>query len=137
MLNGPGKLGNTNPGGDTGLFLAEPLVGIVTNFLPGVGYLHKSKEMRWVLCGRQFRDSAAVDIIPIRVKNEFKHAHVRIISGEADLLLRMRIIPWMDVAVYLRTGQFQGGQSEWRTMTSNAKNRRAYPLIPNACDINE
>ena len=56
-----------------------------------------------------------------------------LILCKARVLSGMRIIKKLDSTVNFGCNQFKVGQSAWKTMTFNGKNRWVFPLVPTAC----
>ena len=81
----------------------------------------------------QGRDSDSSTVMPIWVGGYFRLVRIRLINGDAELLLGIDIIRKLRLAVDFGRGRFQVGQGEWEGATFNDKYRWVFPLVPTAC----
>ena len=69
-------------------------------------------------------------IIPIWVGNKFTPVRIRLIGGDAELLLAVGIIGRLSLSGGRGKRNFHSGQGEWPEMARNSENRWVSPLFP-------
>ena len=89
-----------------------------------------AKVSKFAYANHQWRDSGASTVIPIWVNGIFRPARVRLIRGEAALLLGMHIVKEFGAQVDFGSDQFKVGQGEWEMVTFNEKAPFWYFAIP-------
>ena len=68
------------------------------------------------------RDSMRAAVMPIWVGGEFIPAKVRLIRGDAEILLGMEVDGELRVTVDFNSRYFQDGQGEWQEAVRNGGN---------------
>ena len=84
---------------------------------------------------REPRGSDRSIILPILVGYRFRPVRVRLIGGEAGLLVWVDIIEKLRIAVDFGPRNFHIGEAEWKVATRNGGNRCVLPLTPNCATL--
>ena len=102
--------------------------------LPKIPEIYKSaaRRLKFVCGDQELRGSGDAIISPIRDGGQFRPVRVRLIGGDAGLLLRMDIIGKLCIAVDFRKRNAHIGNGVWKAMARNGEDRWVFHLSPNA-----
>lgn len=93
--------------------------------------------MRFFFGGQESRNSTHAAVITIWEVAEVAQAEVRLITGDAELLLGLWPIGKLELEVDFERSNFQVGQGAWNSTVRNIQNRWVFPLAPMAIGRSE
>ena len=95
-------------------------------------YISVEKRLKFVFGNREYREADRATLLPTWVGGRFRPVRLRLIAGEAELLLGMRIIRNLCITRDLRNRYFHIGKGEWQVVTYSRWNRWVFPRSPTA-----